>query len=186
MSARLAKPAVVLIFLSLVATLLGAVKFSSCEQSLWATPDQYVHACYSDIPSLYGARELDDDRWSYSSTTNAVEYPVLTGTVMWFFARIIPSGENEMLNYYRVNQIFLAGLFIFIAFIVYRIRPEFAYLSALAPAAIASLYINWDLWAIISMMLSIYWFDRKKYTHSALAIGISISTKFLPDRKSVV
>ena len=180
MSTRLAKPAVILIFLCLMATLVGAVKFSSCEESFWVTPDQYVHACYSDIPSLYGERELDDDRWSYSSTTNAVEYPVLTGTVMWFFARVIPSGENEMLNYYRINQIFLAGLFLFIAFIVYRIKPEFAYLSAIAPAAIASLYINWDLWAIASMMLSIYWFDRKKYTHSALAMGISISTKFLP------
>jgi uncharacterized membrane protein len=180
MSTRLAKPAVVLIFLSLMATLVGAVKFSSCEQSFWATPDQYVHACYSDIPSLYGERELDDDRWSYSSTTNAVEYPVLTGTVMWFFARVIPSGENEMLNYFRVNQIFIAGLFLFIVFIVYRIKPEFAYLSAIAPAAVASLYINWDLWAIASMMLSIYWFDRKKYAHSALAMGISISTKFLP------
>jgi len=180
MSTRLAKPAVVLIFLSLMATLVGAVKFSSCEQSFWATPDQYVHACYSDIPSLYGERELDDDRWSYSSTTNAVEYPVLTGTVMWFFARVIPSGENEMLNYFRVNQIFIAGLFLFIVFIVYRINPEFAYLSAIAPAAVASLYINWDLWAIASMMLSIYWFDRKKYAHSALAMGISISTKFLP------
>ncbi len=180
MSARLAKPVFILIFLSLMATLVGALKFSSCEQSLWATPDQYVHACYSDIPSLYSARELDDDRWSYSSTTNAVEYPVLTGTVMWFFARVIPSGENETLNYYRINQIFLAGLFLFIALIVYRIRPEFAYLSAIAPAAIASLYINWDLWAIASMMLAIYWFDRKKYTYSALAIGISISTKFLP------
>jgi uncharacterized membrane protein len=50
----------------------------------------------------------------------------------------------------------------------------------IAPAAVASLYINWDLWAIASMMLSIYWFDRKKYRHSAVAIGISISTKFLP------
>jgi uncharacterized membrane protein len=30
------------------------------------------------------------------------------------------------------------------------------------------------------MMLSIYWFDQKKYKHSAIAIGISISTKFLP------
>jgi uncharacterized membrane protein len=180
MSARLAKPTVVLIFLSLVATLIGAVKFSPCEQSLWATPDQYVHACYSDIATLYGDRELDKDQWSYTSKTNAVEYPVLTGTAMWLFARVIPSGENETLNYFRVNQIFLAFLFIFIAFIVHRIRPEVSYLSAIAPAAIASLYINWDLWAIVSMMLSIFWFDRKKYTHSALAIGISISTKFLP------
>ncbi len=180
MSTRVGRPLAALLFLALVATLLGAFKFSSCQQSLWATPDQYVHACYSDIASLYGDRDLDKDQWSYSSTTNAVEYPVLTGTVMWFFARVLPSGENEILNYYRLNVIFLAALFIFIAYIVYRIRPEVAYLAAIAPAAIASLYINWDLWAIASMMLAIYWFDRKRFDYSALAIGISISTKFLP------
>jgi uncharacterized membrane protein len=180
MSTRVGRPLAALLFLALVATLLGAFKFSPCEQSLWATPDQYVRACYSDIASLYGDRDLDKDQWSYSSTTNAVEYPVLTGTVMWFFARAIPSGENEILNYYRLNVIFLAAFFIFIAYIVYRIRPEVAYLAAIAPAAIASLYINWDLWAIASMMLAIYWFDRKRFDYSALAIGISISTKFLP------
>lgn len=180
MSTRVGRPLAALLFLALVATLLGAFKFSPCEQSLWATPDQYVHACYSDIASLYGDRDLDKDQWSYSSTTNAVEYPVITGTVMWFFARVLPSGENEILNYYRLNVIFLAALFIFIAYIVYRIRPEVAYLAAIAPAAIASLYINWDLWAIASMMLAIYWFDRKRFDYSALAIGISISTKFLP------
>jgi uncharacterized membrane protein len=59
-------------------------------------------------------------------------------------------------------------------------RPEFAYLTPLAPAAIASLYINWDLWAIISMLGAIYWFDRKKLDLSALALGLSISTKFMP------
>lgn len=180
MSARIGKPLAILLFLSLAATLVGAFKFSPCEQSLWATPDQYVHACYSDIATLYGERDLDKDQWSYTSKTNAVEYPVLTGTVMWIFAKVLPSGDNEILNYYRLNALFLAALFIFIAFIVHRIRPEFSYLAAIAPAAIASLYINWDLWAIASMMLAIYWFDRKKYTHSALAIGISISTKFLP------
>ena len=180
MSTRVGKPLAALLFLALVATLLGAFKFSPCEESLWATPDQYVHACYSDIATLYGERDLDKDQWSYTSKTNAVEYPVLTGTVMWFFARALPSGENEILNYYRLNALFLAALFIFIAYIVYRIRPEVAYLAAIAPAAIASLYINWDLWAIASMMLAIYWFDRKRFDYSALAIGISISTKFLP------
>ncbi len=180
MSTRLGKPLAALLFLALAATLLGAFKFSPCEESLWATPDQYVHACYSDIATLYGERDLDKDQWSYTSKTNAVEYPVLTGTVMWFFARALPSGENEILNYYRLNTLFLAALFIFIAYIVYRIRPEVAYLAAIAPAAVASLYINWDLWAIASMMLAIYWFDRKRFDYSALAIGISISTKFLP------
>jgi len=177
---RISKPLTAIIFLALVATLVGAFKFSSCEGNGWATPAQYIHACYSDIPALYGERELDKDQWSYSSKTDAVEYPVLTGTVMWIFAKVIPTGNDEILNYYRINAIFLAALFIFLAIIVYRIRPEFAYLAAIAPAAVASLYINWDLWAIVSMMLSIYWFDRKEYKHSAVAIGISISTKFMP------
>lgn len=180
MNLRVSKPLATLIFLALLATLLGVFKFNSCEGNGWATPAQYIHACYSDIPALYGARDLDKDQWSYSSTTDAVEYPVLTGTVMWIFALATPTGENEILNYYRINITFLAALFIFIAVIVYRIRPRFAYLAAIAPAAIAALYINWDLWAIATMMLSIYWFDRKKYKHSAIAIGISISTKFLP------
>ena len=180
MKPRISKPLATLIFLALLATLLGIFKFSSCEGNGWATPAQYIHACYSDIPALYGERDLDKDQWSYSSTTDAVEYPVLTGTVMWIFALATPAGENEIRNYYRINIAFLAALFILIAVIVYRIRPEFAYLTTLAPAAIGSLYINWDLWAIISMMLSIYWFDRKKYKHSAVAIGVSISTKFLP------
>jgi len=30
------------------------------------------------------------------------------------------------------------------------------------------------------MLLAIYWFDRKKYLHSALILSLSISTKFLP------
>jgi uncharacterized membrane protein len=176
----ISKPLATLIFLALLATLLGVFKFSSCEGNGWATPAQYIHACYSDIPALYGERDLDKDQWSYSSTTDAVEYPVLTGTVMWLFALATPASENEILTYYRINIAFLAALFILIAVIVYRIRPRFAYLATLAPAAIGSLYINWDLWAIASMMLSIYWFDQKKYKHSAIAIGISISTKFLP------
>ena len=180
MKLRISKPLATLILLAILATLLGIFKFSSCEGNGWATPAQYIHACYSDIPALYGARDLDKDQWSYSSTTDAVEYPVLTGTVMWILALATPAGENDILNYYRLNIAFLAALFIFVVVIVYRIRPQFSYLSAIAPAAIGSLYINWDLWAIISMMLSIYWFDRKKYKHSAIAIGISISTKFLP------
>jgi uncharacterized membrane protein len=49
-----------------------------------------------------------------------------------------------------------------------------------APAMIASLFINWDLWGIATMMLAIYWFDRKQYLHSALILALSISTKFLP------
>jgi uncharacterized membrane protein len=167
----------VVIALALLASLLSFAKFNYCAETGWKTPDQYVHACYSDIPALYGERGLDKGVWAYSNSESSVEYPVVQGVIMWATAKVIPTGAN---NYFYGNALLLALLFIFIAFIVYRIRPEFGYLLPLAPAAIASLYINWDLWAIAAMMLAIYWFDRKQDYASAFALGIAISTKFLP------
>jgi len=169
-----------IIALALLVSLISFAKFSRCESTGWATPDQYIHACYSDIPALYGERGLSKGDWAYSNGANSVEYPVVTGVVMWALAQITPGGEGAVKNYFNINIIFLALLFIFIALIVFKIRPEFAYLTPLAPAAIASLYINWDLWAIISMLAAIYWFDRKKLDLSAIALGLSISTKFMP------
>jgi uncharacterized membrane protein len=87
---------------------------------------------------------------------------------------------NSPLSYFNINIFFLILLFIATVLVVRKIRPEFAYLVPVAPAMIASLFINWDLWAIASMMLAIYWFDRKQYLPSAVLLGISVSTKFLP------
>ena len=174
------KSARALIALAILASIISFAKFNHCTSTNWSTPDQYIHACYSDIPALYGERGLNKGDWAYSNGDASVEYPVVTGAIMWAIAKVIPAGDDALQNYYYANIAFLAPLFIFIALVVAKIRPEFAYLTPLAPAAIASLYINWDLWAIISMLGAIYWFDRKKLDISALALGLSISTKFMP------
>ena len=167
----------VVLLLALLASVLSFAKFNHCAATGWQSPDQYVHACYSDIPALYGERGLDKGVWAYSSGADSVEYPVIQGAIMWITAKVIPNGIN---NYFYTNALLLALLFIFISFITFRMKPEFGYLLPLAPAAVASLYINWDLWAIAMMMLAIYWFDRKAEVASAVALGIAISTKFLP------
>jgi uncharacterized membrane protein len=165
-----------LVVLALFASLVSFAKFSQCENTGWATPDQYIHACYSDLPALYASRGLDTNVWPYSSDDNSVEYPVITAMVMYAtsFAAKSPA------SYFNINIFFLILLFIATLIVVRKIRPEFAYLSAIAPAMIASLFINWDLWGIATMMLAIYWFDRKQYLYSALILALSISTKFLP------
>jgi uncharacterized membrane protein len=165
-----------LLALALLAALLSFTKFSHCEGINWATPGQYIHACYSDLPSLFGERGMADNTWPYASDTNAVEYPVLTGLVMYATSFV----AHSPISYFNFNALLLAFLFIFVIFIVRKIKPEFTYLVPVAPAMIASLYINWDLWAIATMMLAIYWFDRKAYLYSSIALAVSISTKFLP------
>jgi len=165
-----------LLALALLAALLSFTKFSHCEGINWATPGQYIHACYSDLPSLFGERGMADNAWPYASDTNSVEYPVLTGLVMYATSFV----AHSPISYFNFNALLLALLFIFVIFIVRKIQPEFTYLVPVAPAMIASLYINWDLWAIATMMLAIYWFDRKAYLYSSIALAVSISTKFLP------
>ena len=166
----------ILIVLAILASLLSFAKFNYCQSTGWASPGQYIHACYSDLPALYSARGLDSNAWPYSSDDNSVEYPVITAMVMYATSFL----ANSPVSYFNINIFFLVLLFIATVIVVRKIRPEFAYLSAIAPAMIASLFINWDLWGIATMMLAIYWFDRKKYLHSALILSLSISTKFLP------
>ena len=142
-----------LLALAVLASLISFAKFSPCQGTTWATPDQYIHACYSDLPSLFGARGLDKNQWPYTSDDNAVEYPVLTGLVMFATAAL----TDSPITYFHINAFLLALLFIGLVFVVNRIKPSFSYLLPVAPAMIASLYINWDLWAIFTMMLAIYW-----------------------------
>ena len=165
-----------LVALAILAALLSVAKFSHCANTGWATPDQYVHACYSDLPALFEARGLSTNQWPFASEDNSVEYPVITAMVMY----LTSFAANSPVSYFNINIFFLILLFIATVMLVRKIRPEFAYLVPVAPAMIASLFINWDLWAIASMMLAIYWFDRKQFTNSALLMGLSISTKFLP------
>jgi hypothetical protein len=165
-----------LIALAILASLLSVAKFSHCANTGWATPDQYVHACYSDLPALFEARGLSTNQWPFASDDNSVEYPVITAMVMY----VTSFAANSPVSYFNINIFFLILLFIATVLVVRKIRPEFAYLVPVAPAMIASLFINWDLWAIATMMLAIYWFDRKQFLYSALLMGVSISTKFLP------
>jgi len=169
-----------LLVLAIAASLLSFAKFSHCESHQWATPDQYIHACYSDIPALFGERGLDKGTWAFSSGDKSVEYPVITGAIMWLTAKITPQSDFRASAYFNINALYIAMLFALCTLLMYRITPRFAYLSVLSPAVIASLYINWDLWAIITIIGAIYLFDNHKYRWSAAALGVSIATKFMP------
>lgn len=170
----------ILILLAVLTSLFSFAKFDHCRVSNWAAPDSYVHACYSDIPILYSARSLDSHQWAYKGGSNAVEYPVVMGTVMWATSWLVSKDSHSLRGYFDFNAILLAILFIFSVLVVWKIRPEYAYLSALSPGVVVALYINWDLWGIVTMLLAIYYFDRRKLTLSSSLLALSVATKFFP------
>jgi len=167
----------VIILLAIVASLFSFAKFNQCEKTVWAGPDQYIHACYSDLPALFSERAFGKGQWAFSGGDQAVEYPALQGVIMWATAKVSPDGP---VSYFNFSAILIALLFIASAVLVYRMKPDNALVYALAPTGILALFINWDLWAIVTTLLAIYWFDRKQELASALILGVSIATKFFP------
>ena len=100
------------VFLALIAALLSFAKFENCRSNGWAQPNNYIHACYSDLPALFGERGLITHSWPYASATNAVEYPPLTGLVMWGTSFLVADSGNKYRNYFDVNALLIVLLFI--------------------------------------------------------------------------
>jgi uncharacterized membrane protein len=167
------------LIVTLVATLLSFGKFNHCRSAGWGSPDVYIHMCYSDISALYGAREINTDKWPYASQDNSVEYPVLTGIVMWATGLLIDD-PNGYRPYFDLNILLIALLLIASVFILWRLKPEYVALFPIAPAVFGSLFINWDIYAVLFALLSLYFYKDEKMDVSALFMGIAISTKFYP------
>ena len=168
------------VLLAIIAALISFVKFDYCRSNGWSPPADYIHACYSDLPALFGERGLITNTWPYTSATNAVEYPPVTGVIMWATSFLVGGGEDKFRNYFDVNALLIALLFIASVIFLKKLKPQLWYLLPVAPAVVVSLYINWDIWAVVSALAAIYYFDVGKYNKSAIALGLSIATKFFP------
>ena len=167
------------VLILLLAGLISFLKFNHCRVNDWASPDNYTHACYTDIPALFSERGLNTNNFPYLSSTNSIEYPPVIGLGNWLISFITPS-ENSFRTFFDINALIILVLFFISAIIVRKIAPAYQYLFPLTPAVIASLFINWDMWAVVSTLLAIYYFDKKKYEASGIWLGISIATKFFP------
>ena len=99
----------VVILLAIIASLFSFAKFSQCESTTWAGPNQYIHACYSDLPALFSERTFGKGGWVFNGGDQAAEYPALQGVVMWATAKVSPDGP---VSYFNFSAILLALLFI--------------------------------------------------------------------------
>jgi uncharacterized membrane protein len=151
---------------------------------------QNRHGQFSDIRGFYGIRFMDGlHHWPYDSyipagaTTalNPIEYPAVTGMVVWLLTYFVPETNNPIYSYFALNSFVNALLFMGTAYFVRKITDnKHTYLYILAPAVVMALNLNWDLWAMLPMLASLYYFERKKHNLSAILLGLSIAAKFFP------
>ena len=145
---------------------------------------------FSDIRGFYGMHFYDGQHlWPFSEKTllgdtkvqHPVEYPALTGLIMWLLSFLVSPSDTAIYDYYRITAGIQIVLFAICAYLIYKLAgKKYAYYFALAPAVLYSLNRNWDIWAIAAMLFAILFFERKKYILSAILLSVAIATKFFP------
>ena len=145
---------------------------------------------FSDIRGFYGMHFYDGQHlWPFSEKTllgdtkvqHPVEYPALTGLIMWLLSFLVSPSETAIFDYYRITAGIQIVIFAICAYLIYKLTgKKYAYYFVLAPAVLYSLNRNWDIWAIAAMLFAILLFERKKYLLSAILLSVAIATKFFP------
>jgi hypothetical protein len=145
---------------------------------------------FSDIRGFYGMRfQGGSHQWPYDWYTpvgaadplHPIEYPAISGLIVWLLTFITPQAGNPIFNYFTVNVITNAALFAGTAYYVRKLTDnKNTYLYIFAPAVVMALNLNWDLWAMVPMLAAIYLFEKRKYNVSSILLAVSIAAKFFP------
>jgi uncharacterized membrane protein len=177
----------VLVF-SLCSCIFAFVKFNPCRLNDFSSASVTLKACYSDIPIFWKSRLLEVHVWPYSylpipelsKILPPIEYPVIVGTIIWLLSFITSQQGIADVNYFDVNAIFIALLFTATNFYLFKLVKNRVFFFIFAPAVFFSLFINWDMWAVLPTIMAIYYFDKKRYKLSGLLLAIATAAKFYP------
>jgi len=147
---------------------------------------RYRDVCYSDIQHLWLGRDINFHVFPYVSggidsygelTGGSVEYPVLTGLLMWAGAWF---ADNDG-QYLLFSALLLAPFGLLTGFLLGKLARWRALLWALGPPLVLYAFHNWDLPAVACSVAAFYWALRKDRPLVAAALlGLGFAFKFYP------
>jgi len=165
---------------TIINSLFAFVVFNNCKiRHGWSQSRTYCRLGYTDIQQLFIDRGLINHIFPYSSKTNSFEYPPIMGIGNWIISYFVPTFDARQW-FFVFNVLIIIILFLISSFYLWKLSPKNAYLYALSPAVILTLFTNWDMWVVVPALLAIYFFDKNQLDLSAFWLGFSIATKFFP------
>jgi uncharacterized membrane protein len=166
---------------------LGWLTKGYCVANGWGAPQRYMYLCYSDIPVLFAPRGLADGVFPYllqpGPGQQVLEYPVLTGVLMYAAALVTRLLDGDSLVFFAVNVAGLAALFAWTVASTARTvprRPWDGLLVALAPVVALAGFINWDLLAVALTSASLLAWSRGRPGMAGVWLGLAAAAKFYP------
>jgi hypothetical protein len=173
----------ILVMLACAVLSLGLVQKQHCRANGWTSPDQFWHACYSDIPVLYGSVKLGENPHPGLSQVlgaNGLGQPPLAGTLMWLTSSFVPDhGVAASREYFDLSVVVLALLLAIavaaVGFTSGRRSWDAAHL-ALSPVLITAGLISYELLAVTLVAASLLALARARPVLGGVLLGLAVSS----------
>jgi uncharacterized membrane protein len=178
----------VLVVLAMVVLALGVVEKQHCRAQGWSTPDQFFHACYSDLPLVYESSGLAQGAVPYVDAPGGdyLAQPVLTGLAMWAVAQVTPDDNAlERDRWYfdastALVAVLLAVLVAVTAASAGRRRPWDASLVALSPLLALSALVSLDLLGVTLAAGGLLAWARSRPLVAGVLLGLAVTARTYP------
>ncbi|CAM06510.1 uncharacterized protein DUF2029 [Saccharopolyspora erythraea NRRL 2338] len=152
----------------------------------------YGEVCYSDIQNLWIGRDIDRHTFPYvhggidedgSLYGGVVEYPVLSGLVIWLGALFVETDAGFL----AASALLMAPFGLAVAWWLGRLSGWRALLWALGPPLVLYAFHNWDLPAVACSVAAVFvvhrWTSvplRRRALLGAVLLGVGFAFKIYP------
>ena len=180
--------AAILIALSSLTVALGVLQKAHCFGKGWSTPDQFWHACYSDLPAVYQTSGLGHVM-PYLPGAQPLDQPVITGLVMSLVGRlvglVVPDGSALVQQQWYfalwavLVTVIVAVLVAVTAASVPR-APWHAAQIALSPVLVLVGLVSADLLGVLLASAALLAWGRGKVPLAGVILGLAISARSYP------
>lgn len=183
--------AAVLAGVSAIPSALSVLLRSHCIEQGWSSPDQFWHACFSDLPATYRDAGLSAGVGAWLTGAADAPHPTqppLTAFVMTLLGSLVPSGSgsspDDQLRFYFGLWAVLAA--VLLALVTWwtagsvRRFPIRAAHVALSPVVVLTLMISPDIVGVALLAAAIYAWTRERVVLTGILLGLAISARSYP------
>jgi len=173
---------------SAVVSGLGILLRAPCIDTGWSSPDQFFHACFSDLPATYRDAGLSAGIGAYLSGGFGAPtpgQPPLTSFLMTLTATVVTSGDtpDRMRFYFALWVIAAAVLWALVTWWTaasVRRFPLRAAQVALAPVALLVLPVSPDVVGVALTSAGLYAWTRRRPVLAGVLLGLAVSARTYP------
>jgi len=176
--------AAVLIALSSLTVAFGVLQKAHCFGKGWNTPDQFWHACYSDLPLVYQASGLGH-AMPYLPGAQPLDQPLITGVVMWLVGLAVPDGSALMQQqwYFALWTVLITVIVMVLVAVTAASVPRAPWRAAhiaLSPVLVLAGLVSVDLLGVLLTSLALWAWGRGNVPLAGVILGLAISARSYP------